>query len=223
VDRPADTMSIIQEREDGSPISYFGGVFPTPRYLYAEGYKRAADLLVEHAQNGIEMDGRPLVLPILFLYRHFVELELKNLLEDCECLYRLLDKSNDTIGKLTHRKSKKLNHEHDLEKLLCWLKEDLSLVMAKPPSCRLIERNIIKLHKLDSNSQAFRYWKKKDGSPFFPEKQPINLMVVKEQMRLVKDRLYFVGAEIETKKDPATGLVLNPSISDLIKKRSKNR
>jgi hypothetical protein len=47
--------------------------------LYSTGYKRAADLLTEHIlKTRKEQDY--LIFPILFLYRHFIELNLKILI-----------------------------------------------------------------------------------------------------------------------------------------------
>lgn len=53
--------------------------------LYARGYKRAADLLVSHidASGG---DQDVLVYPILFMYRHYFELRLKQLVRDATVL-----------------------------------------------------------------------------------------------------------------------------------------
>ena len=48
-------------------------------YVYATGYKNAADVLVEHVANTRhQLDT--LVYPITFLYRHYIELRLKELI-----------------------------------------------------------------------------------------------------------------------------------------------
>ena len=49
---------------------------------YAAGYRRAAELLIEH----IDTKGRDqdvLVYPVVFLYRHHVELALKRIISIC--------------------------------------------------------------------------------------------------------------------------------------------
>src|SRR5665811_2493141 len=47
--------------------------------LYATGYREAADLLVRHIeQRGVDQDM--LVYPVLFLYRQYLELEIKDLI-----------------------------------------------------------------------------------------------------------------------------------------------
>ena len=50
----------------------------TPNWIaYIEGYKDAADYLVEHAVEELPVDM--LVYPIIFLYRQYLELQLKDL------------------------------------------------------------------------------------------------------------------------------------------------
>ena len=45
----------------------------------AEGYKRAADLLIERAKESTQLRNM-LVYPIVFCYRHYLELTLKAML-----------------------------------------------------------------------------------------------------------------------------------------------
>ena len=47
--------------------------------LMIEGYKKAADLLVERAKQ-VRQDQDVLIFPIIFNYRHFIELSLKYLI-----------------------------------------------------------------------------------------------------------------------------------------------
>src|SRR5712671_6183891 len=50
-------------------------------YAYAEGYRRAARILADHViQNRWDIDF--LVYPIVFLYRHNIELQFKRLIPD---------------------------------------------------------------------------------------------------------------------------------------------
>jgi hypothetical protein len=51
------------------------------RYRLPKGYKRAGDLLIQHAADGI-LDGRFLIYTVLYCYRHSIELFLKVLLWD---------------------------------------------------------------------------------------------------------------------------------------------
>src|ERR1039458_8918620 len=52
--------------------------FPGSEFLYAKGYRTAARLLTKHViETGT--DKNVLVFPILYLYRHHIELVLKHL------------------------------------------------------------------------------------------------------------------------------------------------
>jgi len=59
--------------------------------IYADGYRRAADVILQQASQGASPDNF-IIYPIIFLYRHYVELRLKEILKDgCP----LLDESTD--------------------------------------------------------------------------------------------------------------------------------
>jgi hypothetical protein len=47
--------------------------------LYAAGYKRAAELLIQQVRTTYE--ANTLIFPIIFLYRHYVEVTLKEIIE----------------------------------------------------------------------------------------------------------------------------------------------
>lgn len=74
-------------RPQGGTMVHPGGVIDAEenrditirRYLYEEGYKRAADLLVGALQGGPQRDE--LLYPVAFLYRQYLELKLKSLLK----------------------------------------------------------------------------------------------------------------------------------------------
>jgi len=49
--------------------------------LHTIVYKRAADLLVQHIiETKITLDINTLVFPILYLYRHYIEIKLKDII-----------------------------------------------------------------------------------------------------------------------------------------------
>ncbi|MGO8943323.1 MAG: hypothetical protein ACLQJ7_06580 [Syntrophobacteraceae bacterium] len=51
-------------------------------YFFLNGYKNAADFLVTHAIEEGAGDPRKLLYPIMFLYRHYLELALKSLIRE---------------------------------------------------------------------------------------------------------------------------------------------
>ena len=71
--------------------------------VYAIGYKMAGDLIVQHMEN---IEKNNLVFPIVFLYRHYIELRLKEIINNG---YLLLNIKND--NQIHYMK------EHNIDKL----------------------------------------------------------------------------------------------------------
>lgn len=107
---------------------------------YAEVYKEAVEALLNELQaRGLLHDYQP--LPMLFLFRHYIELQLKG----------LIAYNNGTVETI-----------HDLATLLDKLKRLDSGVHL--PYCSDI---IPRLQKLDAGSDTFRYPLSKDMRRFF--------------------------------------------------------
>ncbi len=56
-------------------------MYHDPSELYVVGYKEAADSLVDSIANQ-KGSADSLIFPIVFLYRHYIEIRLKSLLHD---------------------------------------------------------------------------------------------------------------------------------------------
>lgn len=70
-------------------------------HLYISGYKDAADILANRViESGNNQDS--LVYPIAFLYRQYIELQLKNIIKESRYLFE------DTSGFPEHNKIKAL-------------------------------------------------------------------------------------------------------------------
>jgi len=65
-------------------------------FAYIAGYLRAGDVLAQHVET-THHDQDFLVYPMMFVYRHYLELRLKDLRKDC---FELLDREVDP--KLNH-------------------------------------------------------------------------------------------------------------------------
>lgn len=125
--------------------------------MYTDGYRLAGDILSRHVKRS-KRDQDTLIYPIVFLYRHHLELRLKEIVKDGCALY----------GEKIPSFKKGILKGHDLEKL--WkvsvdiltlyydqnLKEDLEAFLR-------IEECIMQFHKVDSGSFAFRYATDKKG------------------------------------------------------------
>ena len=140
--------------------------FPKGWTIYGIGYKDAADILVEHiAKTKRQQDT--LIYPIIFLYRQYLELALKDLILEAR---KLLDYA-DPLPK-THRID-------DLWRLCDDLLEQISPGDSLEPR-ENIGRLIEEFAQVDPLSQSFRYPEGKDGKPTLPGLTHINLRNVRE-------------------------------------------
>ena len=118
---------------------------------YTAGFQRAADMIVDTANTD---NGNPdnLFFPVAYLYRHHIELSLKDLvrlgvrlgaLKDCE----------DCLG------------DHNLHKLWNKAKDLVQAISSTSPhqDIEATEHVILEFHKLDPDGQAFRYARTKNG------------------------------------------------------------
>lgn len=129
---------------------------PEGWYGYVEGYRLAGMLLVEH----VEKDGNnqdSLVYPIVFTLRHFLELQMKELIESGASL---LDFDE------TYRTT------HDLNSLWFKCRELLELVfgqMADSEQLDGVGEQVDQLAAVDPGSFAFRYPFDRAGGMSLPE------------------------------------------------------
>lgn len=134
---------------DNWPMTARLYMYPDPSELYVVGYKEAADALVETVSMR-KGTADSLVFPIVFLYRHYLELRMKLLLEEGR---RLLGVDHKAVA------------EHDLSVL--WPKVRGILTDIFPNSDQsdfdAIDALIEQFKQVDPRSTSFRYPNKKDG------------------------------------------------------------
>ena len=162
-----------------------------PSELYIGGYKEAADALIKCVANR-EGSADSLIFPIVFLYRQYIELRLKSLLEDGR---RLLDREHES------------KNEHRLSAL--W-PEVLSMLMEIWPDgnnkdLRIIDGLIKKFEQVDPRSTAFRYPKNHSGSKSVNLESPrVNLRNLSEvigAMAIILDGAASGISEYQSYKD----------------------
>jgi hypothetical protein len=152
--------------------------------LYKTGYKTSADALADHllaSKNVEELDT--FIFPILFLYRQFIELNLKWII----LIHSDYDKS---------RKQEVIKSSgHNLEKL--WQETKPILLEDASPKERqdvdIVTNYIEQFHVLDESSFSFRYPIKKDLDLILNKERRINLPNLRQRM----DELYhfFIGLD----------------------------
>jgi len=137
-----------------------------PEIGYTEGYRRGARLLVEHIV-GSQRDQDYLVYPIIFLYRHHIELALKNII--LRTPYLIARPLTDVEKQHLERHRLDLLWQ-DLKPLLSAVGEAAGWDFLKldNPDVEGVDSYIHQLTALDPNSYSFRYTRSKKGTPSLP-------------------------------------------------------
>lgn len=157
---------------------------------YTCGYKDAADILVDYFCNN--QYSKYLVFPILFLYRHYIELQLKMIIKDG---YQLLDIKKD------FRKC------HIIEELWRDCRTIIEKTWPNGASDPLdaTEACIFELSLIDPASIEFRYPIRKNGTLTIPDLMYVNLKNFFEVMKKIDNLLSSICdaicIDLEQKKD----------------------
>jgi hypothetical protein len=123
---------------------------------YADGYLHAAKLLariVIYSERGMDT----LVYPIVYLYRHFIEIKFKSLIR----------RGTRIVGKSENTQLDEVLKNHDLEKLWKNFKPIFAEISKDEEDFESTEQGIDsyirQIHGIDPGSFAFRYETTKDG------------------------------------------------------------
>jgi hypothetical protein len=160
--------------------------------VYADGFLRAAETLVENIQTTYELNS--VVFPVLFLYRQYIELSLKEVI----AYGRYLDESQHGTPK-----------SHDLknlwhEAMACIHRHTTDVDKAE---VQKVERVVLEMHELDPTSEASRYpvvKKRQDTSraaSFSQGPSHINLYDLSEKMKTVSKFLHDITALLSVAQD----------------------
>lgn len=150
--------------------------------FYIEGYKKAADNLVAHViSTGCDQDT--LIYPIAFLYRHYLELLFKNIIENG---YKLLN------SKKGYAKN------HSLDSLWNNTKDIINEIWEEKENSKEeeIEHFITEIIKIDKSSQAFRYTKDKEGNEYLTQVELINIRHLSVCINSISDHLEGISTYI---------------------------
>lgn len=150
---------------------------------YRMGYKAAADNLIEDALSSKDISKLDtFVFPAIFLYRHYIELTLKDLIITLADLNR-----EEKIQML-----KKYSHNLDV----LWkdfVKVSLDITgEANDVALNTVGKYVQEFHCIDKGSVSFRYPFTKELELIFGNEKRINLRHLKERMEEIE--MFFVGA-----------------------------
>ena len=176
------------------------GLRPGSEFPYLEGYRRGAQQLAQRVCAG-GRDQDFLVYPIVFFYRHFVELQLKRL---------LILVANLAEEELDHKSRKDLDNHHidqlwaDIKRLLKTekVRKECGVTMPQEDT-QGIDSYVQQISAIDPDSQSFRYSRTKNGDTSLPETVThINIAVFADHMESLcsyLDGLVLLGHKKSTK------------------------
>jgi len=126
--------------------------------LYALGYADAAQTVAEKAMQGTHQDL--LIYPICFLYRHALEIAIKDLLRQTEHLVRL--RADFEPGLAAERRpaadvETEPGETHSLERLFTRMVARLSMVAPDAQVPEDVRSAVLELHQMDPRGETFRY------------------------------------------------------------------
>ena len=149
---------------------------------YCGGYKKAADVLVEYVIEKREHLDE-LIYPIVFLYRQYIELQLKSII-------------NETNRMPRQKKSIPIHHDivqlWDETSSMC--KKLLPNIKIKPGAKKIIKEFM----KIDPKSDAFRYPTGKNGGQSITGLEHINVGLLSariSELEAILDELFFLIRE----------------------------
>lgn len=153
------------------------------------GYRKAANLLAEQVVERGRVDELDTVFfAYAFVWRHYMELQLKSLV----VAYRIL---------LDKEKKEQLKHGlwplwQQLHKLMRQADEDGS-----DPAIKAVGRLLRQFHDLDPSSQEFRYNLLKDGSPTLKDVTKLDYVSFHSGLDAVANFLEAVDASVDQQLD----------------------
>ncbi|GAB0174564.1 MAG: hypothetical protein HHAS10_04430 [Candidatus Altimarinota bacterium] len=159
-------------------------------YGIADGFKLAGDNIVEQiiADGGYDIDKK--IFPAVFLYRHFMEIALKELIERCLVIEQQLGKNIKRFSK-NHKIKELLDH---LNLMLIDISEISPISIPNETQEIIKEFGIV-----DESSMNFRYATKKDDSVI---KHPIDYVSIPDLYTYVT----IVYNDIDTLRNILDGL-----------------
>jgi hypothetical protein len=153
---------------------------------YADGYKAAADILVDKIEGQAPEDI--LILPVVFMYRHHVELRLKYIVTALDALSQTQMPNFIT---------------HNIITLWNYVKAHLDCIRGGPFDAEMmasLEQLITELSTLDPDSFRFRY----SHDRHFNENvipRSLNLTHFKETMTILSNGLRYIEGGIDYERD----------------------
>lgn len=168
--------------------------------IYATGYKDAADRVVLSIERGEGLIDF-MVYPILFLYRHFLEISIKTSIRDAQDLLHIVPRQKPK--KNDKRQMAEAVQGHDLESLWGYL---IELMLQIYPGLEISEFDetsavIRAFHHHDLDGDAARYPTSLRGSSSLKTIDEVNLRKLREDMEKAQGGFYQIEGVLDYEKD----------------------
>ena len=150
------------------------------KFIYSEGYKNAALSMIEKCKDS-GFWHNILVYPLIFLFRHFLELRLKEIIAASKQL------ANHDL---------ELVKNHNLMQL--WNQFKKQLLAIEPDTTdqeelKNIERLLNEYHAIDPNSESFRYPTDRNDNPSLN----LNTVDLENFANVIEKMMYFFDSKLE--------------------------
>lgn len=169
-------------------------------YPFVHGYKKAADVLVRSLSetNGKSVDS--LVYPICYLYRHHIEIFIKDIIQVCGYLYDIeevdeyLSKPRHSVSGLWDKLKECLKVSGEYKKII-------------PEELNIFDDLVCEFSIFDRSGTAFRYLKDTNGKILLrnPETQePVkhcDVLALHDEMQKFSEMLECLDLDLSTKLD----------------------
>lgn len=176
-------------------------------YAHSQGFYRAAQCLsknmLERGCSSIPLDSG--VFPLVFLYRHYLELELKSQ------LWKMYDVRRFYGQKWNRKKLDELLKGHALSPLFSKFERELYMLWDKTleeaiqqrfrketlSDMNHIRKVCMDLDELDKKSLGCRYPINNEGQSYYTDKEKVNIALFVESMQKVYSFLCGANAELD--------------------------
>jgi hypothetical protein len=158
--------------------------FPDSEFLYSKGYRTAAKLLSKQVFESAGTDKNVLVFPILYLYRHYIELLLKRLTEVGAFLADKELSKDETISLGRHRLDVLWDNLLPILEAVC----DGSDTLTRD-DIEGVHSYVRQMTCVDPEGQGSRYAASKKGEPSMPHLTHTNIRVFADAMERLGDFL----------------------------------
>lgn len=155
-------------------------------WKYTIGYKEAGDLLLRNALEG----GRQhvLVFPIIFLYRHYIELILKEIIMNNRAFLGISENfpnyhNIDRLWEICRENFQKVDEAIDPQ---FTKSEEYQKIVE---GYNVLEIDLRKFAVLDPTSESFRYPVDNRGRPIVVDKKIVNLKELPELINRISEAL----------------------------------